>query len=71
MSFDDGNPCTAARKAMAVAALDSRMSSRRQRTRRSELCRLGHLRDHRGSHLATDNVSRNDNEQDEPLDRSA
>ena len=32
MSFDDGNPCTAVRRAKAAAAIDSRISSRRQRT---------------------------------------
>jgi hypothetical protein len=36
------------------------MSSRQQRVQGSELCPLGPLRDHRGSHLATDNVLRND-----------
>ena len=40
---------------------DSRIWSRRQRTQGSQFCPLGHLRDHRGSHLATDNVLRNDN----------
>ncbi|MBW2222848.1 MAG: site-specific integrase [Deltaproteobacteria bacterium] len=37
------------------------MPSPRQRTQGSEFCPLGHLRDHRHSHLPTDNVLRNDN----------
>jgi hypothetical protein len=53
------------------ASLDSRMLNRRRRTKASEFCPLGHLREHRGWLLVTDNVLRNDNEQDEPLDRSA
>jgi hypothetical protein len=36
------------------------MSSGRQRTQGSEFGPLGHLRDRRGSHLATDSVLRND-----------
>ena len=39
---------------------ESRMPSRRQRTEGSEFYPLGHLRDHHGSDLATDNVLRND-----------
>jgi hypothetical protein len=39
---------------------DSRLPNRRQRTQGSELCPLRHLRDHRGSRLATDSVLRND-----------
>ena len=52
--------CARCAGAKADGALDSQMSSRRQRTRGSELRPLGHLRNHRGSHLATDNVLRND-----------
>ena len=39
---------------------ESRISSCRQRTEGSEFYPLGHLRDHHGSHLAMDNVLRND-----------
>ena len=60
MSFHHRSRCAAARWAKAAAALDSRMSSRKQRTRGSELRPLGHLRNHRGSHLETDNVLRTD-----------
>ena len=52
MGRDDGNPWTAARTAKVFAALGSRMSSCCQGTQRSELCPLGHRRDHRGSYLA-------------------
>jgi hypothetical protein len=41
---------------------DSRLSNLRQRTQGSELCPLRHLRDHRGSRLATDSVLRNDSD---------
>jgi hypothetical protein len=39
---------------------DSRVWSRRQRTQGSEFCPMGHPREYRGQHLATDNVLRND-----------
>ncbi len=39
---------------------ESRLSSRQQSTWGSELCSLGRLHKHRGSHLATDKVLRND-----------
>ena len=45
---------------MADAALDSRLSNRRQRTQGSEFRPLGHLLHHRRSRLATDKVLRND-----------
>jgi hypothetical protein len=50
----------ALREAKAHAALDSRLSNRRQRTQGSEFRPLGHLRHHRRSRLATDKVLRND-----------
>ena len=58
LSFDDGNPCTAART--AHAALDSRLSYRRQRTQGSEFRPLDHRCHHRRSRLATDQVLRDD-----------
>jgi len=42
----------ALREAKAHAALNARLSNRRQRASGSELCPLGHLRHHRGSYLA-------------------
>ena len=57
---DVGRELRALRGAKAGAALDSRLSNRRQRTRGSEFRPLGHLRDHGGSRLATDKVLRND-----------
>ena len=43
-----------------LPGIDSCISSRRQPTSGSEFCPLGHFRDHRDSHLAADNVLRND-----------
>jgi hypothetical protein len=42
----------ALREAKAHAALNSRLSNRRQRTQGSDLGPLSHLRGHRGSYLA-------------------
>ncbi|MGB5504062.1 MAG: hypothetical protein WBM75_16815 [Polyangiales bacterium] len=61
----------ARRGAKMDASLDSRMLNRRRRTKASEFGPLGHLREHRGWLLVTDNVLRNDNEQDDSPDRSA
>jgi hypothetical protein len=40
MSFDDGNPCAAPRRAKAVAALDSCMSGCRKRKKSPRSVRL-------------------------------
>ncbi len=60
LGFEVEDLWRALREAKAHAALDSRLSNRRQRTQGSEFRPLGHLRHHRRSRLATDKVLRND-----------
>ena len=58
--YEKGMSCAHCAGLRRIPQSDSRMSSRRQRTEGSEFYPLGHLRDHHGSHLAMDNVLRND-----------
>ena len=57
---DVGGELRALRGAKRMPQSDWRMSSRRQRTCGSEFRPLGPPRDHHDSHLATDDVLRND-----------